>query len=102
MPARFAAVYPLLSLSRNQRINIKTYCHIEDMKIPSATGVYLGADWLEREAAEMFGFTFVGHPDPRRLLLMDLFAGKYPLRKDYPLRGMGERESFPIIDRNTA
>lgn len=67
------------------------------MQVPSLTSLYKGANWPEREAAEMFGFEFQGHPDPRKLLLCELFDGKYPLRKDYPLQGEGERDSFNTI-----
>ena len=101
-PSRFALVYPMLSLSHNKRIILKVWVPEEDMTVPSLTGIYCGANWPEREAAEMFGFVFEGHPNPKRLLLCDLFEGKHPLRKDYPLKGQGERESFRIVDRETS
>jgi len=100
--ARFALVYPLLNLKENRRLAIKVYCDEKDMVVPSLVSIFRGAEWPEREAAEMFGFVFTDHPDPRRLLLADLYEGKYPLRKDYPLRGEGERESFTPITRETA
>ncbi len=101
-PTRFALVYLMLSLSLNKRIALKVWVTEEDMTVPTLTDIYCGANWPEREAAEMFGFTFDGHPDPRRLLLCDLFEGKHPLRKDYPLKGQGERESFRIVTRETS
>ena len=100
--ARFGLLYPLLNIEENRRITIKLLIALEDMQVPTATGLFAGAEWPEREAAEMFGFIFVGHPDPRRLLLCDLFDGKYPLRKDYPLKGMGERESYTPVTTESA
>jgi len=99
---RFGLVYPLLSLTHNRRLIIKLLLDEPDLTVPTVTGIYNSAVWAEREAAEMFGFTFAGHPDPRRLLLCDLFEGKHPLRKDYPLTGQGERESFKIVSHETA
>ncbi|MCP4709897.1 MAG: NADH-quinone oxidoreductase subunit C [Planctomycetes bacterium] len=99
---RFGLVYPLLSLTHNRRLIIKLLMDQPNLTVPSVTGIYKSAGWAEREAAEMFGFIFEGHPDPRRLLLCDLFDGKHPLRKDYPLTGQGERESFKIISRDMA
>lgn len=101
MSARFAVVYTLLSLRHNRRLIIKVFLEEPDLTAPTMTGIFNSALWPEREAAEMFGFTFAGHPDLRRLLLCDLFEGKHPLRKDYPLKGQGERESFKIVKRET-
>ncbi len=88
---RFDAVYHLYSFKNNVRLRVKCGVPEEDMDIPSLTPLWGAANWLEREAFEMFGFNFVGHPDLRRLLLPDVFDG-FPLRKDYPLRGRGERD----------
>jgi len=99
---RFAIVYPVLSLKHNRRLFIKILLEEPDLSVPSLTGIYASAEWAEREAAEMFGFVFEGHPDPRRLLLCDLFEGEHPLRKEYPLRGKGERERFEMISREDA
>ena len=99
---RFAVVYPLLSLIHNRRITLKVYLNESAPELPSLTDIYFGALWPEREAAEMFGIKFTNHPDLRRLLLGDLFEGKHPLRKDYPLKGLGERDSFDIVDHDTA
>ena len=100
--SRFALVYPLLSHQHNRRLFIKILLEEPDLNVPSLSGIYASAEWAEREAAEMFGFVFEGHPDPRRLLLCDLFEGEHPLRKDYPLRGKGERERFETITRENA
>ncbi len=99
---RFALVYPLLSLNHHRRLVIKILLEEPDLTVPSLTGIYASAEWAEREAAEMFGFVFEGHPDPRRLLLCDLFEGEHPLRKDYPLHGKGERDRFEKITRENA
>lgn len=75
-------VYQLLSLARKSRLTVKVHIPKDDCRIQSVVGVYPGADWHEREAAEMFGITYEGHPDPRHMLLPDDWAG-FPLRKDY-------------------
>jgi NADH-quinone oxidoreductase subunit C len=74
--------YELLSVSRRHRLAVKCLIPKSDPRIPSATAVYRGARWSEREAAEMFGIVFEGHPDPRNILLPDDWVG-HPLRKDY-------------------
>ncbi|MCF6369996.1 NADH-quinone oxidoreductase subunit C [Rhizobium halophilum] len=85
---RFDVVYHLLSLRQNTRIRIKVMIG-EDEAVPSACGVYPGADWFEREAWDMYGILFTGHPDLRRILTDYGFEG-HPLRKDFPTSGLVE------------
>ncbi len=85
---RFDFVYHLLSPRQNLRIRVKVRTD-EDAPIPSVTSVYPGADWFEREAYDMYGILFSGHPDLRRLLTDYGFEG-HPLRKDFPLTGFVE------------
>jgi len=72
----------LLSLKHRHRLSIKACLPKSALSMPSATAVYRAANWHERECSEMFGITFEGHPDPRKILLPDDWDG-YPLRKDY-------------------
>jgi NADH-quinone oxidoreductase subunit C len=85
---RFDVVYHLLSPRQNARIRVKVAAG-EDMAIASATEVYPGASWYEREAYDLYGILFTGHPDLRRLLTDYGFQG-HPLRKDFPLTGFLE------------
>jgi NADH-quinone oxidoreductase subunit C len=85
---RFDVVYHLLSPRQNLRIRIKVMTD-EDTSVPSVTGVFPGADWFEREAYDLYGILFSGHPDLRRLLTDYGFEG-HPLRKDFPLTGFVE------------
>jgi len=96
---RFEVVYCLLSVDVGTRLIVKTYLNEPNLTIPSATSVWFGADWLEREAYDMFGIIFEGHPNFKRLLLPDEFVS-FPLRKDYPQQGRGERHNFPILTRS--
>jgi len=90
MPAagrRFAVVYHLLSISRNQRVRLKVFCPDNSQPmVDSVTGIWAAADWFEREAFDLFGILFRGHPDLRRLLTDYGFIG-HPFRKDFPLTG---------------
>ncbi|MGB3380741.1 MAG: NADH-quinone oxidoreductase subunit C [Rhodanobacter sp.] len=85
---RFDVVYHLLSPRQNLRLRLRVRAD-EDTLVPSLTDVYPGADWFEREAYDMYGILFSGHPDLRRLLTDYGFEG-YPLRKDFPLTGFVE------------
>jgi NADH-quinone oxidoreductase subunit C len=85
---RFEVIYHLLSPTKNQRIRVKVTTDA-DTPVPSITPVYPGADWFEREAYDMYGILFSGHPDLRRLLTDYGFDG-YPLRKDFPTTGYVE------------
>jgi len=87
-PKRFDVVYHLLSPRQNLRVRVKVQAD-EEMMVPSVTGVYPGADWFEREAYDLYGILFSGHPDLRRLLTDYGFEG-HPLRKDFPLTGFVE------------
>jgi NADH-quinone oxidoreductase subunit C len=85
---RFDVVYHLLSPRLNARVRVKLAV-AEDDTVPSVCGVYPGADWFEREAWDMYGIIFDGHPDLRRILTDYGFDG-HPLRKDFPLTGFVE------------
>ncbi len=87
-PQRFDVVHHLLSPRQNLRIRVKVPIG-EDETVPSATAVYPGADWFEREAYDMYGILFTGHPDLRRILTDYGFEG-HPLRKDFPVTGFVE------------
>jgi NADH-quinone oxidoreductase subunit C len=87
-PRRFDVVYHLLSLSKNRRVRVKVETD-EDSAVPSVTGVYPCADWFEREAFDLYGIFFSGHPDLRRLLTDYGFHG-HPMRKDFPMTGYVE------------
>jgi len=81
---RFHVIYQLSSLAENITVQIRVPVDGEQLKVPTATGVYDVANWREREVADMFGIEFEGHPDPRRILMPPDWEG-HPLRKDYPL-----------------
>lgn len=108
--ARFAVVYNLISHDRDDRFFVKTFLDpsvptdgiVEDpaLWLDSVTDLWPGAEWMEREVFDMFGIRFRNHPDLRRILLWEAFPA-HPLRKDYPLRGRGEREMYKIVDRTT-
>jgi NADH-quinone oxidoreductase subunit C len=85
---RFDVVYHLLSPKLNQRVRVKITTD-EATPVPSIVGVFPGADWFEREAYDLYGVLFVGHPDMRRILTDYGFEG-HPLRKDFPLTGFVE------------
>ena len=85
---RFDVVYHLLSLAKNHRVRLKVQTD-EDTPVPSVTPVYPVADWYEREAFDMYGIFFDGHPDLRRILTDYGFHG-HPLRKDFPMTGYVE------------
>ncbi len=95
---RFGVVYVLRSMSNDERLVVKTHLNEPDLTLPSVYPLWKGADWMEREVYDMFGIVFDGHPDLRRILMPDEFTA-YPLRKDYPLRGRGERHNFPCLTR---
>lgn len=83
---RFASVYHLLSLNHNQRIRIRVLLHEAELNVPSVVAIWPAANWFEREAFDLFGIFYTGHPDLRRLLTDYGFVG-HPFRKDFPLIG---------------
>lgn len=98
---RFGLVYELANTESNDRLTIRVFLNEPKLEVPSATPLWQGANWLEREVWDMFGIRFAGHPDLRRILMPDQFAA-HPLRKDYPLQGRGERHNFPVLRRSDA
>ncbi len=110
-PGRFAVTYVLCSYERTDRFFVKVYLNpsrptdgIEEdpaLVVDSVCDLWPGAEWTEREVFDMFGIRFRNHPDLRRILTWKEFPA-HPLRKDYPLRGRGERENYPVIDRTDA
>jgi NADH-quinone oxidoreductase subunit C len=96
--SRFEVHYILLNQETHERIILKVGVDDPEPSLPSAVRLWLGADWMEREVFDMYGIRFEGHPDLRRILMPDEFTS-FPLRKDYPLRGRGERHNFPRITR---
>jgi len=108
---RFGIVYNLVSCQHNRRFFVKLLINPtidtrgidEDpaLHVPSVCDLWPGAEWPEREVFDMFGIRFDGHPDLRRILTWESFPA-HPLRKDYPLRGRGERETFEVVGRDSA
>lgn len=95
---RYAVVYALTNITTGERVFIKTYVNDPDPELKSVVDLWTGADWMEREVYDMYGVRFTGHPDLRRILMPE-GAECHPLRKDYPLRGYGERHNFPLLTR---
>jgi NADH-quinone oxidoreductase subunit C len=95
---RYGVWYVLLNTATGVRLVVKTFVNDPEPALPSVFGLWKGADWMEREVYDMYGIVFEGHPDLRRILMPDEFTA-FPLRKDYPMRGRGERHNFPYITR---
>lgn len=91
---RFAVVYHLLSLSNNHRMRLKVFLDGEPPVIDSVVSIWTSANWFEREAFDLFGIVFEGHPDLRRILTDYGFIG-HPFRKDFPLIGQVEMRYDP-------
>jgi len=102
---RFEVVYQLYSLGHKHRLRVKVRVDEEPAEcwVPSATGLWKAANWAEREAWDLYGVRFEGHPDLRRILMYDEFVG-FPLRKDYPQNGrqpLVRRPDAPSTDDQT-
>ena len=95
---RYHVVYMLLNIASKERLVVKVALNPPELELPTMYNLWKGADWMEREVYDMFGITFAGHPDHRRILMPDEFTA-YPLRKDYPRKGFGERHNFPVLTR---
>lgn len=95
---RFAVVYHLLSIKRNQRLRVRTFIEGEPPRIDSVVTIWSSANWYEREAFDLFGILFVGHPDLRRILTDYGFIG-HPFRKDFPISGNVEMRYDPSSKR---
>jgi NADH-quinone oxidoreductase subunit C len=96
---RFAVVYQLLSISHNHRLRVRVFCPDADFpSVDSVVGVWPSANWFEREAFDLFGIVFPGHPDLRRILTDYGFIG-HPFRKDFPLSGYVEMRYDPDQQR---
>ena len=93
--SRFAMVYNLLSLTHNQRVRVRVFCEDDDFPtLDSVIGVWPAVNWFEREAFDLFGIVFRGHPDLRRILTDYGFMG-HPFRKDFPVMGYVEMRYDP-------
>jgi NADH-quinone oxidoreductase subunit C len=88
---RFEVVYNLRSMKYHRRLRIRVPVSENDCRIESMCGLWKSANWMERETSEMYGIAFENHPDLRKLLMPETFQ-HFPLRKDFPLRGKGERD----------
>jgi len=110
-PGGFAVVYNLISFTNDTRFFVKAYVDPTmptdgaavdpGLVLESVTSLWPGAEWMEREVYDMYGIRFRNHPDLRRILTWKDFPA-HPLRKDYPLRGRGEREHYQKLARDSA
>lgn len=96
---RYGVWYCLANTSTAERIIVKTAVNDPAPSLKSVWPLWKGCDWMEREVYDMYGVEFAGHPDLRRILMPDEFDA-HPLRKDYPMRGRGERHNFRTIIRS--
>ncbi|MGI9014934.1 MAG: NADH-quinone oxidoreductase subunit C [Phycisphaerales bacterium] len=111
MPGRFAVAYVLRSYTHDLNLLVKVFVDplhdtsgIEPdpgLEVDSIVDIWPGAEWREREVYDMFGIRFRNHPDLRRILMWKDYPA-HPLRKDYPLRGRGERETYRVVGRDEA
>lgn len=96
-PARIAVIYVLRNIESMETLIVRAFLSAEE-EIDTVSTIWHSAEWLEREVWDLFGIKFRSHPNLKRILLPDDYEG-HPLRKDYPLKGRGERDSFKIIQR---
>ncbi|HEY5599290.1 MAG TPA: NADH-quinone oxidoreductase subunit C [Candidatus Manganitrophaceae bacterium] len=94
---RFEVVYHFYSIEKNHRIRVKARVPEDDCAIDSVTGVWRGANFLEREVYDMMGIVFNNHPDLRRILMTEEYDEGFPLRKDFPVEGRGWRDRFEFL-----
>ncbi len=99
-PGRFGIVYTFLSAKLGVKVQVKAFVDGVDARIDSIVDLFAGANWTEREVWDLYGIEFIGHPNLKRILMPDDYEG-YPLRKDYPLKGRGERGNFPVYHAST-
>ncbi len=97
-PERFAVIYYFYSYRHNLNIRMKVWVSETNPELDSVISIWRTSDFQEREVYDLFGIKFKNHPNLKRLLLPDTFT-EHPLRKDYPLKGKGERTMFPVYRR---
>ena len=95
---RFSVVYHLLSYETAERVTVKAYVSEDQAELPSVESIWKTADWQEREIYDLFGISFIGHPNLIRIMNPDDYQG-HPLRKEYPRLGRKERDDFPVVKR---
>ena len=95
---RFGLTYLLFSMKLDVRVRLKVWLNEGALSVQSACDLFGAANWAERELFDLYGIDFRGHPSLKRILLPEGYEG-HPLRKDYPLKGRGERDSFPVLTR---
>jgi NADH-quinone oxidoreductase subunit C len=98
---RFEVVYEVYSIRRRHRIRLKTRVPEADCIMDSLSDIWFGANFMEREVYDMMGIRFRNHPDLRRILMPDEYEEGWPLRKDFPLRGKGWRDTFEFLEEKT-
>ena len=94
---RFEVVYEFFSIKKKHQVRLKARVSEEACAIDSVTGIWRGANYLEREVYDMMGIRFNHHPDLRRILLPDEYDEGYPLRKNFPVEGRGWRDTFEFL-----
>jgi len=95
---RYGVMYVLVNTTTGLCVVVKTFVNDPAPRLRTVYPLWKGSGWMEREVYDMYGIEFEGHPDLRRILMPEEFTA-FPLRKDYPMRGRGERHNFPVITR---